>query len=347
MFVFFSFLAIAAMRVIQKICSKNASYLIEGGVSFFRYSTIYQFIAAIFSAFAFIGYGISGFNMPTVICSFLMAILFSLDLYTGIEAVKGASLIVVTMYSLGGLIISCIVSWIAFGEAMSIPQMIGLVIFFLSVYLLTPSSKENKKKITLRTYIMLISSVFIGGITMIVQKYFSLKVVDGNTAMFSFLTFFLNAVIMGICWLIWSLKSRKNAEACSINSSGAIGEEVNCDAIKNKQEIVLTTSDSELKKSNKNFLGMPLILYLYATLLAFALFLINLLITELGKTVSSVILFPISSAITILITTIVGWLVYKEKLSIKNIIGVVLGLLSIVIIGVFTPEVVANLFTKQ
>lgn len=70
-------------------------------------------------------------------------------------------------------------------------------------------------------------------------------------------------------------------------------------------------------------------------LLAFALFVINYLVTELGKTVDSVILFPVSSSLSIGITAIIGWLAFKEKLTIKNFIGLIVGLLGIIVIGVF------------
>ena len=44
--------------------------------------------------------------------------------------------------------------------------------------------------------------------------------------------------------------------------------------------------------------------------------------------------FSASSCITIVITSIVGFLFFKEKLSLKNLFGVVLGILSIVIVNI-------------
>ena len=35
------------------------------------------------------------------------------------------------------------------------------------------------------------------------------------------------------------------------------------------------------------------------------------------------------------ITAIIGWLVFKEKLTIKNFIGLIVGLLGIIVIGIF------------
>ena len=58
------------------------------------------------------------------------------------------------------------------------------------------------------------------------------------------------------------------------------------------------------------------------------------MITEMGKTVPSIIIFPVSSAICIIIATLVGYLVFKEKLSVKKIIGLLVGIASIIVIGI-------------
>ena len=100
---------------------------------------------------------------------------------------------------------------------------------------------------------------------------------------------------------------------------------------KKKTQVIEENKES----SKKEVLGLSKTLLICGALLAFALFVINYLVTELGKTVDSVILFPVSSALTISITTLIGWVVFKEKLTIKNFIGLVVGLLGIVVIGIF------------
>ncbi|MBO5925174.1 MAG: hypothetical protein J6Q52_02840 [Clostridia bacterium] len=78
--------------------------------------------------------------------------------------------------------------------------------------------------------------------------------------------------------------------------------------------------------------------------LAFALFVINLLVTEMSKSVDSILLFPISSAISIFITTLIGWIVFKEKLTLRNFVGLIIELISIIVIGMLTPDTVSTLF---
>ena len=65
--------------------------------------------------------------------------------------------------------------------------------------------------------------------------------------------------------------------------------------------------------------------------LAVALFMVNLLVTMMASKIDSVVLFTVSSALSIVITALVGALIFKEKLTAKNYIGLILGFLSCVI----------------
>jgi multidrug transporter EmrE-like cation transporter len=75
-------------------------------------------------------------------------------------------------------------------------------------------------------------------------------------------------------------------------------------------------------------------LLICGVLLAFVLFAVNLLVTSLAKTVPSAVLFTVSYAISIGITILVGRVFYKEKLTWKNGIGVILGVSAIIVINI-------------
>lgn len=296
------FVVIAIMRVIQKVCSKVSSEQITDNKTFFAYGALYQCIAAAFALITVAFTGFHNFNIGLIVCSTLSAVLFAVDLFTGLEAVKGCSIAVATMFSLGGLVISVVVSYFWFGEEIKSYQIAGLCIFFVSAYLL--SSKEGKggEKISAKTFLMLFVNFLANGLVMVVQKYFALKVEGANTPSFSFLTFMFGGIIMAICFLFTLFKSKEKK------------------------------IESEQVEERKPVLNKRLIIC--GILLALALFLINIMITEMGKTVPSIIIFPVSSAICIIIATLVGYLVFKEKLSVKKIIGLLVGIASIIIIGI-------------
>ncbi len=299
-----SFCIIAVMRVIQQICNKLSSNEINNKKKFFAYGSLYQFVAAAFSLITIIFTGFNNFNAGLVICSAISAVLFAVNLFCALEAIKGCSIAVANMFSLGGLIISVLVSYFWFGEEIKLYQLAGLAVFFLAVYLLSSKDSKSGKKISLRTLVMLTIDLFVNGLTMVVQKYFALRVEGANTTLFSLVTFTLCGLFMFVCFL-FTLRTKKPTDT--------------------------TNDENQNTTMHKTLLCKKLIIC--GTLLALALFLINIIVTEMGKTVPSIVIFPISSAISILVATLVGYFVFKEKLSVKKIIGLIVGLASIIIIG--------------
>ena len=301
MWIFFGFAVIALMRVIQKICSKRVSTLVGSGITFFHYGAYYQFLSAVF-AFIFLCFsGFYGFNKETFLCALIMALLLALDLFSGLEAVKGTTLVVCNIFATGGLFVPCVLGIFLFKEPMNVLQWIGLGVFIVSIYFLSASSEKKKKAFSIKTLVMLVLSFLSNGLVMVVQKYFALLLPDGNVALFSFLTFGLNAVILLACMIFLATVKSKDKNGVKINKIERL--------------------------SGK--------LALYGMLLALAIFSINQIVTTLAKSVSSVALFTVTSALSVIITCIVGVAMFKEKLTVKNIIGLLLGFASIVIVNLF------------
>ena len=287
-----SFAAIALMRVAQKVCSKKVSTEVQGK-TFFHYGGYYNLLSALFSLITLFMVGFDGFDFPTVLCALATAVCLAVELFAGIEALKGASLIVNQMFSVGALFIPCIVGIFFFDEPMSIWQWLGLLLFIVAMYfMVAPAQKEGKEKttkITAKTIVMLVITLLAGGGTMVAQKAFAKIVPSGSVAMYSFLMFALNAIILYACYAGSILGEKKKAK-------------------------------EEMKQPQ----GLSKTLLICGLMLAFAVFVINMLVTELGKSVDSAILFSVSYAISIIITILVGSIYYKEKITVKNVIGVVL-----------------------
>ena len=302
------FFVIGLMRVIQKVCSKKVSNQIEGP-AYLHYGGYYQLIAAVLSLIALLYYGFSGFNTIMVLCSVGMAIFITLGLFTEMQALKGASLILVQMFAAGSIVLSALFGhFFLDGQKMNIYQWLGLVVFLVSIYFMVSQDKpkteggneQPKKKISLKTLIMLILMFIAEGGMMIVQTVFGTLVKDGNTALFSFVMFAINALILYICYLVQALFVRK-----------------------------------PVRKVERKLKFLPKTLLICGAFLALALAIINILATELTAMVPAALLFSISNAIAIIVTMMVGSIVYKEKIGVKNIIGIVLCAVSLTVVGAF------------
>ncbi len=73
----------------------------------------------------------------------------------------------------------------------------------------------------------------------------------------------------------------------------------------------------------------------YAAILAFAVFVIQQLVTELTPKVSSAILFTVVNGGASVIAAIVGVVMYKEKLTKRSLLGIILSLAALICIKIF------------
>lgn len=316
----FFFVIIGAMRVVQKICSKKVSSQIDGS-TYFHYGGYYQLLSAVFSLILLLIVGFQGLKDSATMKLYVAyaagtAVFMAIELFTEIEALKGSSLIVGQMFQAGALFIPCLFgNFFIEGQEMGVWQWLGLCLFMVAMYLMisqgrTKEEKQTeakaKQKISLKTLIMLVLMMIAGGGTMVVQNAFGNLVENGNTAMYSVLMFGINALVLYICYLVQALFFQKS----NVNA----------------------TPNQEAKKKPK-LKFLPKVLLICGAFLAVALFAINYLVTELTSEVNPSLLFSLSSAIAIIVTMLVGRFVYGEKMSIRNVVGIVLCAGSLAIIS--------------
>ena len=304
------FVVIGLMRVIQKVCSKKVSNQI-GGSTYFHYGGYYQLLSAVFSLILLVIVGFHGFNGTMMLCAAGTAAFMALALFTEIEALKGSSLIVGQMFQAGALFIPCLFgNFFIEGQRMNVWQWLGLCVFMVAMYLMISQGRKKdgekpKQKVSVKTIIMLVLMLLGEGGTMVVQNAFGNLVEDANTAMYSFLMFAINAVVLYICYLVQAIffkKPKKNAISVAAE----------------------TETQATTKKAEKALKPLSKVLLICGAFLAFALFLINILVTELTAAIPPALLFSLSNAIAIIVTMLVGRFVYGEKMSIRNVIGIVL-----------------------
>lgn len=315
MIVLLFFLIIAAFRVVQSICGKRVSIEVKNTKTFFCFGVYYEVLAVIAGLIPLATTGFSGFNPATVACGAVTAAFLMINFYAQLNAVKGCNLIVSSMAGNGGMLIACFVSSFWFNESIGVTQYVGLALFLTSVYLITsaPKATENRqqKKISKATWVLLAVVTLSESGVEVSQKFFSVRI-GGNAAWYSFFMFATSSLIMAIGLAKMQLKERSLKKSLDENYC-----------------VACTDAPKEPKKFCLNK-----VLLICGAAEAVSILVVNLLITELGKTVDTVVLFPVSASIGICITVLVGWIVYKEKLTLKNILGVVIGLCAVILLAI-------------
>lgn len=281
---------ILLMRVVQSLSSKNSSMLLPNGVApCARYFGYTKLLAALAAFVLVLLEGKFQISADIVLIATLSGAALTVSSISGLLAMKSGTVVLSSMFGTAGLIVPCIAGIFLFGEAMTWMQSIGLLVFFVSAFLLIGSSKKLYPQFSWKTVLLLLVVLLSNGLTMLLQKVYALWVPEGSVSVFSFLTFAVPAVTLYLF---------------------AIGT-----------------------KGGRQ--PMPKKLMLFGALGAVAVFVINQLATLCASIVPSVVLFTFINGGGTLIAAIVAAILYREKITWRSGLGIVLGICSLVIIKAF------------
>lgn len=288
--------SILTARVIQAIFSKLSSKETENIVQTVKY-TAYQYTVSALLGLVLLLTDISGIkiDLPTIAIALLSGISLFFSTFFTIYGMKSGTVSLVSMFSTAGLLVPIIAGAFMFKQPVSLVQWVGIVLFFLSAWLLIKSSENTYDGFNFKTFLLLIGAMLSNGLTMLAQQMYTHYVPGGNISLFSFLSF--GAVtIFGVPAALSMGRSEKN-----------------------------TDLDKNLSKT----------LYICGFALAVAVFVINQFATSLTALLPPVFLFTFINGGGTIISTLVAAVMYKEKLSLYSILGVIIGLSSMIIIKLF------------
>lgn len=286
---------ILLLRVPQNFSSKKTSGLVTNSQSYFLYGTYSYTLAGLIAFVMLLFDGMSGFNLPAVGISALGAVSLAVSLFCSIEALKSGVMVLAAMAGSAGLLLPCIAGIFMFNEPMKSMQFIGIALLIFSGWLLIGYSKEQTGSFTPRTLLLLIGSMLSNGSVMLAQKMFSKYLPDTSVSIFSFLTFGLIGIGMFI-GLVPSLLSQSGRAKIA---------------------------------------AVPKPVFLYGTISSIILLAINQLATLAGRNVPSAIMFPINDGGATIITAITAAIFFKEKLTVRSVCGLILGIGSLIVINLF------------
>ena len=286
---------ILLLRVPQNFSSKKTSGLVTNSQSYFLYGTYSYTLAGLIAFVMLLFDGMSGFSLPAVGISALGAVSLAVSLFCSIEALKSGVMVLAAMAGSAGLLLPCIAGIFMFNEPMKPMQFIGIALLIFSGWLLIGYSKEQTGSFTPRTLLLLIGSMLSNGSVMLAQKMFSKYLPDTNVSIFSFLTFGLIGIGMFI-GLVPSLLSQSGRAKIA---------------------------------------AVPKPVFLYGTISSIILLTINQLATIAGRNVPSAIMFPINDGGATIITAITAAIFFKEKLTVRSVCGLILGIGSLIVINLF------------
>lgn len=270
----------------------------------FQKYNVNSFIAIIVNYVAATITGILFLNVPVTLTEVVQSQWFALTIPLGLifisifylisQTAQKISISTASVANKMSVVIPVMFSVFYLHESLSLVKICGIVMALLAVYLSAHSGGNNPQ---LKKLIWLPVLVFIGSglidTTLNLANAFYIKTKD-DSALFSICTF-LSAFCIGILIIIYQLFSKKLHVKELLN-------------IKNIGGGIL--------------LGVPNYFSIY--------FIFKSLDTKL---LSSAQLFPVLNLCNVALAAVIGWLLFKEKLSAFNIAGILLALVSIILIA--------------
>ena len=262
-------------------------------------------VVAFFVAFLIIlSMGLSdkgGSNVP-IILSLLYAV-FTLGAQVSLMlAVSSGSVAISSLFYSCGFILPTLFGAIYYNEGITVLSVIGIFLILLSFVLST--TREKNVKVNVKWLVMAISGMLCSGVVGIIQKLFMNEYKNSSLNVFLILAFAFTVVIGSIIIAIFKYGENKK-KTCSIN---------------NQEKPVSSQS--------------RYVVVILCVVLGVALGLANKLNTYLSGVFPSVISFPVINGGTIFMTTVFSVLLFKERLSTMQKVGLAIGFIAIIITAI-------------
>ena len=211
-----------------------------------------------------------------------------------ISVKKGAYMMLVVFLRLG-VLVPILAGKIFFEESIKVTQWIGIGILFIAVYIMCSYNNSIKEKITITSLVLLIICGVANGLTDFSQKLF--MKMEGNTpiSVFNFYTYIFSALTLFAFYNVFRKMEQKD------------GEE----------------KGSGIKK-----------IFGYVLVMSICLFANSYFKTKAAGYLDSVQLYPLSQGASLIISTGMSALLFRERLTLKCVIGVLISFVGLIVLNV-------------
>lgn len=255
-------------------------------------------------AFCFVGvfvfFSVKEWNLPwLLVIAYAVCVLFSQ--ISLMKAVEWGSVAISSLFYSCGFMIPTIWGCIYFKEGINALHVVGVVLILISF--ICSVDRKKSEKFSMKWLIAALGGTFFSGLVGVIQKLFGTLANSYSLDLFLFVAFAMIIVLSASTYCFCLVKDKLK---------------------KDKKEVVV---NDKTKKINKSAL-------LFMVLLGVVMGGINKLNTYLAGVLPSVIMFPSTNGGVIVAAAIFSAVIFKEKLSKKQIFSISLGFIAIIIIAI-------------
>ena len=293
------FLAIALFCGLTKgYCGKKTSGYVEGFSDAMLTNTIRMALCIVIGVIMIISAGDMAFMIPdaeVLLISALSGITTAIFVVTWMVSVKTGAYMMVNVFLMLGVLVPVILGICVFGETTTANQWIGMAVLLVAVIIMCSYNNSIKTKITPFALFLVTLSGVSNGLTGFSQKLFTKNCEDIPASVFNLYTYIFAAVVLVIFYFIFKAREKNTGR--------------------------------EEKFEIKKIFG-------YVAVMALCLFMNSYFSTLAAVHLDSAILYPLSQGGSMILSTFMSAIFFKEKITAKCALGVTIAFVGLIIINV-------------
>lgn len=208
-------------------------------------------------------------------------------------SVKRGAYMMLDVFLMLGVLVTLLCSYFAFGEPIRPNQWIGLAVLIAAVFIMCSYSNSIKGKMSVLSFVLLVICGVSNGLTDFSQKLYIHTSEVQNAAVFNFYTYIFSALTLLIFYIFFKAK----------DSSG-VGS-----------------------------IGILRSIFPYVLVMSVCLFLNSFFKTRAAHYLTSAQLYPLNQGCSLILSSIMSSVLFKEKLTPKCITGLLLSFAALLIIN--------------
>ena len=208
-------------------------------------------------------------------------------------SVRKGAYMMLDVFLMMGVIVPLLLSSAMFGETIHMNQWIGLAILFVAVLIMCSYNNSIKEKMSIGSVILLIICGAANGLTDFSQKLY-VRSVGGSAAVFNFYTYVFSAIVLLVVFGAIKIKDRSGA-------------------------------NSEIDVMRK--------VGIYVLIMSICLFVNSYFKTKAAAILPSAKLYPLNQGASLILSSFMSMIFFKEKLTVKCIIGIILSFIGLLVIN--------------
>ena len=284
-------------NVTKGYCGKRLSVYVSGykdaSIIYFIRMILCAVIGAVVAMFQSASL-FSGVGTQMLLICLLSGTATAVNLVCWITAVKSGAIVLLDVFHMLGVGLTIACSVIFLKEELKLTQVLGVAVLLAATYIMCSYNNSLKGRLKLSAILLLTLCGITDGLMHFTQKLFVYQVENGNAAVFNFYTYLFSSVVLFFAFLIFN-KFEKPIE--------------------------------EIKEKDRGRI------MIYVSVMAVMLFATSYLKTLAAQYLSSVILYPLSQGISLILSMLMAAIFFKEKITAKSVTGAILAIIALVIIN--------------